>query len=580
MAITIDGQIYRNLQEQVQYITDIAENIKPYVAGTGINISEQTIAIDPNSVQLKLTAGDGINVTGNTISIDYNDVQAKLRDGRLGYVTAKMFGAVGDGVHDDTAAIQNAINSSNYVFIDNGTYLIDGSVGLTLRSNLVIEMCTNTVLQRTTTETKRKSILKGSGIENVIICGGHIYGDLLDHEMTSGVEYQNHGIEFLNCKNILVDGVDIAYNNGDCLLFGNGQLACDNFVVKNCKLHDSFRHGIGITGAKNGVIKDCDIYGIRWLDGIDFESGYDDYGSSDFEITNVKIHDFNPQSYSVNVAFMNHDCKNLIIDSCYFSNALYTKLPLAIKNSKVNTVRVTSPSKFTDTDVLFISNSNLRILYLVDYSNVFVENCNFVDTYNLVDSAAGVGCRFEYQADNTRKPNCRFSNCYFESSKGTSLPESIMYYINSNANTLEFNNCDFLIRCATPIMLRSVKCKMLNSFIHFETNENSNAYGAIESFAEDCLIDNVTIEAKNIAQTTYNGFIKIGGKNNTIINSNIISNSALGGVYDGNAIRANYADVQELVVIGCAFPKYSKVAHVNDASKLKQANNVISTNLS
>ena len=395
MAITIDGQIYRNLQEQVQYLTEQTEAIKPYIAGTGITISGQTIAIDPNSVQLKLTAGDGINVTGNTISIDYNDVQAKLKDGRLGYVTAKMFGAVGDGVHDDTAAIQNAINSSNYVFIDNGTYLIDGSVGLTLRSNLVIEMCPNTVLQRTTTDTKRKSILKASGIENVVICGGHIYGDLLNHEMTSGVEYQNHGIEFLNCKNILVDGVDIAYNNGDCLLFGNGHLYCDNFVVKNCKLHDSFRHGIAITGAKNGVIKDCDIYGIRWLDGIDFESGSDDYGSSDFEITNVKIHDFNPQSYSVNLAIMNHDCKNLIIDSCYFSRALYTKLPLVIKNSKVNTVRVTSPSKFTDTDVLFISNSNLRILYLVDYSNVFVENCNFVDTYNLVDSIAGVGCRFE-----------------------------------------------------------------------------------------------------------------------------------------------------------------------------------------
>lgn len=579
MAITIDGQVYRNLQEQVQYLTDITKDIKPYVAGTGITISGQTIAIDPNIIGEEIVAGEGITVTGNTISIDYNDVQAKLRDGRLGYVTAKMFGAVGDGVHDDTAPIQNAINNSNYVLIDNGTYLIDGSVGLTLRSNLIIEMCPNTVLQRTTTETKKKPLLKGSGLENIVICGGHIYGDLLGHEMTSGTEYQNHGIEFLNCNNILVDGVDIAYNNGDCLLFGNGQLYSDNIVVQNCKLHDSFRHGIGITGAKHGVIKDCDIYGITWLDGIDFESGFEQYGSSDFEIINVKIHDFNTQSYSVNVAIMNHDCKNLIIDSCYVTNAIYTKLPLVIKNSKVNTVRVTSPSKFTENDVLSISNSNLRILYLVDYSNVFVENCNFVDTYNLVDTITGVGCRFESQ-NSTNKPNCKFSNCYFESSKGTSLTESLFYYINSNPNNLEFNKCDFLIRCVTPILIRSTNCKMLNSFIHFEINENSNAYGAIESYAEDCLIDNVIIEAKNINQTTYNGFIRIGGKNTTIIDSNIISNSALGAVYDGNAIRANYPEVQELTVIGCAFPKYSKVAHVNDPAVLKQANNVISTNLS
>ena len=48
MAITIDGQIYRNLQEQVKYLTDRTNEIKPYVAGTGITISGQTIAIDPS----------------------------------------------------------------------------------------------------------------------------------------------------------------------------------------------------------------------------------------------------------------------------------------------------------------------------------------------------------------------------------------------------------------------------------------------------------------------------------------------------------------------------------------------------
>ena len=48
MAITVNGKIYRNLQEQVQYLTDRTNEIKPYVAGTGITISGQTIAIDPS----------------------------------------------------------------------------------------------------------------------------------------------------------------------------------------------------------------------------------------------------------------------------------------------------------------------------------------------------------------------------------------------------------------------------------------------------------------------------------------------------------------------------------------------------
>ena len=55
MAITVNGQIYRNLQEQVQYLTDRTEEIKPYIAGTGITISGQTIAIDP-SITDEITA--------------------------------------------------------------------------------------------------------------------------------------------------------------------------------------------------------------------------------------------------------------------------------------------------------------------------------------------------------------------------------------------------------------------------------------------------------------------------------------------------------------------------------------------
>lgn len=67
MAITIDGQVYRNLQEQVQYLTDRTNEIQPYVAGTGITISGQTIAIDP-SINDRITAVEGVANTANNAS--------------------------------------------------------------------------------------------------------------------------------------------------------------------------------------------------------------------------------------------------------------------------------------------------------------------------------------------------------------------------------------------------------------------------------------------------------------------------------------------------------------------------------
>lgn len=67
MAITIDGQVYRNLQEQVKYLTDRINEIKPYIAGTGITISGQTIAIDPSVIDATVTQNSGNLITSGAV---------------------------------------------------------------------------------------------------------------------------------------------------------------------------------------------------------------------------------------------------------------------------------------------------------------------------------------------------------------------------------------------------------------------------------------------------------------------------------------------------------------------------------
>jgi hypothetical protein len=60
-------------------------------------------------------------------------VESKLQD----VVSVKDFGAVGDGVIDDTVAIQAALNASSAVFIPTGTYKISTSLTLPDRDSVV-----------------------------------------------------------------------------------------------------------------------------------------------------------------------------------------------------------------------------------------------------------------------------------------------------------------------------------------------------------------------------------------------------------------------------------------------------------
>ena len=61
-------------------------------------------------------------------------------------INVRSFGAVGDGVHEDTAAIQTAINmipEKGRLYFPEGTYL---TLTLTLRSHITIELSENAVL--------------------------------------------------------------------------------------------------------------------------------------------------------------------------------------------------------------------------------------------------------------------------------------------------------------------------------------------------------------------------------------------------------------------------------------------------
>lgn len=148
-------------------------------------------------------------------------------------VTDERFGAKGDGLSDDTIAIQRAIDyaaaaGGGVVEIPSGTYMInstlnasDGQFGLTglyMRSNVTVRMTETTTLQAMATSSSHYAIFRLSGVENAHIAGGTLVGDRANHQGEGG-EW-GHGVSIVSSKKVVIEGVRAKEFWGDGFYIG------------------------------------------------------------------------------------------------------------------------------------------------------------------------------------------------------------------------------------------------------------------------------------------------------------------------------------------------------------------------
>lgn len=95
--------------------------------GLGFNGDGEPVALDLNYA----TAGGNFTVTGT--GAQTRTVPDKLSD----LVSIKDFGAIGDGLTDDTLAIQLALAAHDAVFIPSGTYLTSATILVGARKTLI-----------------------------------------------------------------------------------------------------------------------------------------------------------------------------------------------------------------------------------------------------------------------------------------------------------------------------------------------------------------------------------------------------------------------------------------------------------
>lgn len=147
-------------------------------------------------------------------------VQDKLQQ----CVSVLDFGAVGDGVTDDTVAIQTAFDSSagKKVYVPKGTYNISDTLQITTQLTVVGDTQGDSVIQKTTTDTAFQLLSQNVKLIRLKINGG-VGGD------TSS-------------------GIQIGQNDG-----ANGQ-GVGYIDAAQCSLQDVF-------------VNDCGKYGIDWQEG-------------------------------------------------------------------------------------------------------------------------------------------------------------------------------------------------------------------------------------------------------------------------------------------------------------------------
>ncbi|HET6329830.1 MAG TPA: right-handed parallel beta-helix repeat-containing protein [Holophagaceae bacterium] len=183
------------------------------------------------------------------------------------------YGAKGDGVTDDTAAIQKAVDamggSGGTVSIPAGTYMVNAITSIQLPNNMTLSLASGATLQAIPNSADNYTIVRISGASNVNVVGGTLLGDRGAHTGTTGE--QGMGLRITgNAQHIAVVGVTAK----EC--WGDGFDIADANDVSLCNVtaDHNRRQGLTITGGDGIVVKNSSFTnnkGVIPEDGLDIE---------------------------------------------------------------------------------------------------------------------------------------------------------------------------------------------------------------------------------------------------------------------------------------------------------------------
>jgi hypothetical protein len=209
-----------------------------------------------------LLAGANPTPAARQLVVETDTGRAKVGDGTRAYnaltyigsatggtVSVKDYGAVGDGVADDTAEIQACLNAAVAAgltaYVPAGTYMINGATSILMNvAGMSLQMAPGAVLKVITNALANYSVVTVSAADCWIV-GGTIFGDVQTH--TGGTGEWGHGLTVttgahrfravrLSVRECWGDGIYVTGNVEDVTLL-------------DCNSGYNRRQGLSIVGA-------------------------------------------------------------------------------------------------------------------------------------------------------------------------------------------------------------------------------------------------------------------------------------------------------------------------------------------
>jgi hypothetical protein len=356
------------------------------------NVLTFTIAPPLNSSIEIMTNETGVIGSTNASLVSYTagftgavaqTVQTKLEQ----YVSVKDFGAVGDGITDDTAAIQSAataLTQGQTLYFPAGQYLI-GQVIFDGKSNIAVSAYG---ARFTLTGNNAGFLVKGV-CSNISVLGGTITGDGVNRDASPstaqiGWMFGNETGAFVQnvfVRDVIVDSANIGFKFAAGTGGGSGNT---NFVkIAGCQAKDivglvgGIGYGFQFSQAPNSVISDCVAINCG-RHGIYFAEG------RNYAATNCVIKDHRSTVFTgaYRVAMSISRSRNVAVSNCVFDNCFDGTIAVDVDTGGTAPDNVSYGTAITNCTFLNSELADIRIgtVPAVDGTvyNVSISNCVIV----------------------------------------------------------------------------------------------------------------------------------------------------------------------------------------------------------